>query len=234
MTDTAHPDDLRAENLGPSAPIAVKTVLPLDRLEDLVACPTCDALFRLPEVPAGARARCTRCRTVLTAPRERAMTQIVMLAATSAILMIAAMFFPFLELTASGITRRSSVFDTALVFTEGPFVILAFAVAALIIVLPLTRFLALIYVLGPMAFGYRPARHATLLFRLAEELKPWAMAEIFMVGVAVALIKVADLAQLWLGPAFWAFAILVLVTAIQDTFMCRLTIWKTLEQRRPS
>ena len=43
--------------------------LPPDDLGDLVACPTCDALHRLGAVPVGARAKCTRCGTVLMAPR---------------------------------------------------------------------------------------------------------------------------------------------------------------------
>jgi len=200
-------------------------------LQDMVACPTCDALYRLPQVPTGSRALCQRCHTVLTAPREGAMTRIVMLAGTSAILMIAAVFFPFLEITAAGMTQRSSVLDVILVFANGPFVGLAIAVAALIVVLPLIRFLSLIYVLAPMGFGWRPAPHAIAVFRLAERIRPWSMAEIFIVGVAVALIKVAGLASLSLGPAFWAFVALVLITAVKDNFMCRLTIWKTLEHR---
>ena len=59
------------------------------------------------------------------------------------------------------------------------------------------------------------------------------MAEIFIVGVAVALVKVAGLAMLTIGPAFWAFTALVLITALNDNFMCRLTVWRTLEARRP-
>lgn len=221
-TATYDPDLNNADPADPQAPL---------RDEDLIACPTCDALHRLTALPDGARARCVRCHAVLSAPRRGAMTQIVMLAATSVILMMAAIFFPFLELTAAGITQRSSIMDVVLVFADGPFVGLAFAVGALIIVLPLTRFLALIYVLAPMALGYRPARDAIPAFRMAEALKPWSMAEIFIVGVAVALIKVGGLATLSLGPAFWAFVALVLVTALKETFMCRMTIWKTLEQR---
>lgn len=155
-----------------------------------------------------------------------------MLASTSFILMLAAIFFPFLELTAAGRTQRSSIMDVVLVFADGPFVGLAIAVGALIVVLPLLRLLALIYVLAPMSFGWRPARDAIPVFRFSERIKPWSMAEIFIVGVAVALIKVAGLAHLSLGPAFWAFAALVLVVALKDNFMCRLTIWKTLEHRR--
>ncbi len=205
-----------------------------DGMEDWIACPTCDALYNLPKLEQGARAQCTRCHTVLAAPRAGAMTRIVMLAATSFILMLAAVFFPFLELTAAGLRQRSSILDVALVFADGPFIGLAIAVGALIIAIPLARLAALIYVLAPMALGNRPARDAIPVFRFSERIKPWSMAEIFIVGVAVALIKVAGLATLSFGPAFWAFCLLVLVTALTDTFMCRLTIWKTLEQRTRS
>ncbi|MDH3262467.1 MAG: paraquat-inducible protein A [Paracoccaceae bacterium] len=203
-------------------------------LSALVACPSCDALHRMAEVPTGGRARCHRCGMVLMAPREGALTRIVMLSTTALVLMVAAVFFPFLELQAGGLRQRSSVFDAVMAFSEGLMLPLSVAVAALIVILPLARFAAILYALAPMAFGKAPARHAARAFRLAEELKPWAMAEIFIVGVAVALVKVAGLAQVSLGPAFWAFATLVMVTALKDNFMCRLTIWKTLEERAKS
>ncbi len=202
--------------------------------EGLVACPRCDALHRITDVPVGSRARCHRCGTVLMAPREGALTQIVMLAATAFVLMFAAVFFPFLELEAGGRIQRSSVFDAVMAFSEGLMLPLSVAVAGLIVVLPLLRFSAILYALAPMAIGWAPARYATQAFRIAEAMKPWAMAEIFIVGVAVALVKVAGLAQVSLGPAFWAFVALVLVTVLKDNFMCRLTIWKTLEERTRS
>ena len=187
----------------------------------LIACPTCDALQVDAPVPVGAQARCSRCGTVLMAPREQAMTRIVMLAATALVLMVAAVFFPFLELSAGGMVRRSSLLDAVLAFSSG-------------IVLPSLRLASIVYALAPMALGWHPARHAVRAFRLAQALRPWAMAEIFIVGVSVALVKVAGLAKLSFGPAFWTFSALVLVTVLSDTYMCRLSVWKTLEERRRS
>jgi paraquat-inducible protein A len=229
MTQTA---PYETGSAAPAAPATRAPAAASDDLSDLIACPSCDALYRMPEVRNGERARCHRCHAVLAAPKEGAMTRIVMLAATSFILMVAAVLFPFLELSAAGRTQRSSILDVAMVFTDGPFVGLAIAVGVFIVLLPLLRLAALIYVMAPMALGWFPPPDAERALRFAERIKPWAMAEIFIVGVAVALIKVAGLAQLSLGPAFWAFALLVLVTALKDNFMCRLTIWKTLEQRR--
>ncbi|WP_146347779.1 paraquat-inducible protein A [Phaeobacter marinintestinus] len=205
---------------------------PLD-LDSLIACPVCDLLHTDAVIPVGSQARCHRCHTVLMTPRSQAMTHIVMLATTSLILMVAAVFFPFLDVTAAGLERHSSVMDTILAFSTGLLMPLSFAVAALIVVLPTLRLVAILYTVTPMAIAYKPWPHAKAAFRLAESLQPWSMAEIFIVGVAVALVKIGGLATLKLGPAFWAFAALVIVTALKDTFMCKLTVWKTLEHRSP-
>ncbi|PPB80225.1 paraquat-inducible protein A [Albidovulum inexpectatum] len=206
----------------------------LGPLDELIACPTCDGLHRLVHVAPDMTARCRRCHTVLLAPRRGAMTQIVMLAATAAILMIAAIFFPFLELQAGGLNQRTSIMGAVLAFSHAGMLPLSLAVAAFVVGLPLARFVALIYVLAPMALGWRPARHAARVFRWSEWVRPWAMAEIFIIGVAVALVKVAGLAKVTPGPAFWAFAALVLVTVLKDNFMCRFTIWRTLDERTKS
>ena len=201
-------------------------------LAELVACPACDALHRMSEVAIGQKARCVRCHTVLMTPRANAMTKIVMLSITATVLMMAAISFPFLMLEAQGLSQRASVLDAILAFSRGFTLPLSLGVAATIVVLPLVRLVALLYALAPMAIGTAPAPGALAAFRLAEAMKPWAMAEIFIVGTVVALIKVAGLAHLTLGPAFWAFTALVVVTVLNDNFMCRLTIWRTLETRR--
>lgn len=201
------------------------------KLDELIACPVCDALLRDREVSILSTARCPRCHSVIAAPRERALTNIVMLAITAVVLMWAAVFFPFLEISAKGLNHKSSLFDAVLAFSDGLMLPLSFAVAALIIVLPLIRLSAIIYALAPMALGWHPWRHAITAFRVSELLRPWAMAEIFVVGVAIALVKVAGLATLSIGPAFWALALLVVVMALKDMFMCRITIWKTLSTR---
>jgi paraquat-inducible protein A len=205
---------------------------PPSDIEDLIACPQCDALHRADLPHPGERALCRRCGTVLIAPRAGAYLHILMLAITVMILMIGAIFFPFLQLHAAGLTSDASVFDAVRAYASGETAPLAIAVGALIVLIPILRVLLITYVLTPLVLGRRPMCHAAAAFRLSEDLRPWSMAEIFVIGVAVALVKVADLAQVVLGPAFWMFAALVIVTVLQDTFMCRWSLWRTLEERR--
>jgi paraquat-inducible protein A len=201
---------------------------------DLLACPTCDLLHAAAAVPLGGHLRCRRCGTVLMTNRAGALDRTLAAAFASVVLMMSAVFFPFLELSAIGLHRRASVLDAALAFSSGLVLPLSVAVALLIIVIPLIRALALAYTLLPLRFGRAPAPGAERAFRLAAHLKPWSMAEVFIIGVVVALVKVGGMASIDLGPAFWAMAALVLLVVYEGTSLCEWTIWQTLERARGS
>lgn len=203
---------------------------PLPPLDDLLACPQCDTLHRAQDLPANARAHCQRCGVLLMTSQPDAIGRILALASTAFILMIAAISFPFLSLDAGGLNNATSVIDAVLAFRDGYAFPLAVAVAFFIIVIPMMRLAALIYALGPLVRAARPRPLARQAFLLAERLRPWSMAEIFIVGVTVALIKVAGLAAVTIGPAFWAFAGVVVITVLKDQTICRYSIWETLDK----
>ena len=100
--------------------------------------------------------------------------------------------------------------------------------------MPLARVLLAMYVLIPIVMDRPPVRGATQAFRLSESLRPWSMAEIFAIGCAVALIKISDLADVAFGPAFWMFAVLVVLVVVQDNFLCRWSVWNSLDSTAKS
>ncbi|MXQ06885.1 paraquat-inducible protein A [Alphaproteobacteria bacterium GH1-50] len=199
-------------------------------LDSLIACPSCDALYTAKRPAKGERAACARCHTVLIAPRRNAGLRIIAYALASLVLVMGALAFPFLGLSVAGLGNKATLIDAALAFSEGPFVILSLAVVALIVFLPALRLLLTIYVLTPLVLD-RPAwPGAKRAFRWAERIKPWSMAEIFVIGCAVALVKLVDLARVELGPAFWMFSVLVVLLVVQDTLMCRWSVWRALNR----
>lgn len=203
-------------------------------LDHLIVCPRCDAVYALKRPDAGERAVCERCETVLIAPRRNAGLQTIALSLAITILIIAATLFPFLSISAAGTRNSVSILDAALAFSSGPLLALSLTTAALIIFIPLARALLAIYVLVPLVLDRDPARGSIKAFRLSEALRPWSMAEIFVIGCAVALVKIADLADVSFGPAFWMFAVLVVLVVVQDNFQCRWSIWNALEKNRKS
>ncbi|CAN5666817.1 hypothetical protein BH23PSE1_BH23PSE1_15450 [soil metagenome] len=202
------------------------------RPEGLVACPTCNLPHLSLPAPRGGRLRCRRCGATLLTNRAGAIDRTLAAAIASAVLIVAAVFFPFLELNAIGIERRASVLEAARAFSSGLMVPLAVLTWIVIIVTPITRALAVAYALVPLWLAHPPLPGARAAFRLAARLKPWAMAEIFIICVVVALVKVAGLAQFGLGPAFWALAFLVFVIVLEGMNASDSAIWRSLERAR--
>lgn len=159
--------------------------------------------------------------------------QIISLAAASLVMIVGAVFLPFLRIEASGLSNAASVLGVALAFGGGLLAALVVITAALIVVVPALRLVLILYVLVPVVFDRPPAPGARAAFRWAEMLEPWAMAEIFALGVAVSLIKVSDLALVDFGPAFWMFALLVVLLLWQQRMLCSWSVWNALAPRRP-
>lgn len=203
-------------------------------LTDLIVCPQCDAVYHLKEPAAGEQAVCQRCHTVLIAPRRKAGLTIIAVALATLILIVGATFFPFLTIDAAGNKNSVSVFDSALAFSNGPLILLSLATAALIMLVPLARAVLTLYVLVPIVLDLPPAKFAMPAFRFSQALRPWSMAEIFALGCAVALVKVADLATVGFGPAFWMFGVLVILVVAQDSYMCKWSVWNSLEHPKKS
>lgn len=204
---------------------------PLQSTSNLIGCPNCDKLYRVPTLADGERATCTRCHTVLIAPRATALTHILALSLANLILVIAATFYPFLSIDASGIGNAVSLLDVATSFGSGILVIASVTSVAMIVLAPLMRMLLVCYVVAPLSIDRAPLPKAKAAFRLAEDLKPWAMTEIFIIGCAVALVKVAGLARLEFGVAFWMFIALSVFVLFVDRTLCFWSIWTALDRQ---
>lgn len=201
-------------------------------LDRLIACRSCDLLLDRVIPPPGKSTRCPRCHHRLISNKRNVIDNTLAAAVSTAILMVAAIFFPFIALEEAGLRRDASVLDAVGAFSDGWSAPLTVAVAAFIVVIPVTRAAALIHALLPLRLGLKPAPGAARSFRMAMALRPWSMAEIFIVGVAVALVKVTDLATVSLGPSFWAFSALILTVAFENRTLCEWTIWRLLDPRK--
>ena len=194
----------------------------------LIACSNCDLLHNAVDVAEGEYIRCSRCGTVLASSRPLAIDRTLAAASANGILIVAALFFPFIQLEGGGARQNATLIDAVMSFDAGLTAPLVVVVAAFIVVIPLLRASALVYTLWPLRFGFPPFRHAARVFRFANTLKPWSMAEIFIIGVAIALVKIVGIAQVSLGPAFWMLTAVVFVLLLENHNFCRWTIWQSL------
>lgn len=194
----------------------------------LVACPNCDLLHTARKISVGEWVRCSRCGSKLASSRPNAIDRVLAAAVANAILIAGALFFPFIKLEGAGTRQSATLIDAVSAFGGGLTAPLVLVVAAFIVIIPFMRASALIYTLWPLRFGRTPYRGAMKAFRFANTLKPWSMAEIFIIGVVVALVKIAGMAQVSLGPAFWMLTAVVVTLLLENHNFCRWTIWQIL------
>jgi len=129
-----------------------------------------------------------------------------------------------------GCRNATTLREAAFAFSDGPMIVLALSVFAVLVGLPALRLGLTIYTLTPMVIGRASWPGARRAFRLSETLKPWSMIEIFVIGAAVALVKLTDVARVELGPAFWMFVVLVILVIAKDTVTCRWSVWQAIEK----
>ncbi|MEM6477610.1 MAG: paraquat-inducible protein A [Pseudomonadota bacterium] len=198
--------------------------------DNLIACDKCDALYRVTKIEKGERAVCQRCHTVLIAPVQDAGLKLIAMALACLILVISTLFLPFLEIQRLGFSNETTLLDAARAFSGGFLGVLVVAVVLFMLGLPALRLAITIYTIAPLVFDRPALPHAKGLFALSERLRPWSMAEIFLIGCAVSLVKLGELARVEFGPAFWMFCVLVVLIVIQDTLMCRWSVWRALDR----
>jgi len=198
-------------------------------VSNLIACHECDLLTELPQLPAGGSAYCPRCGCLLQRDKPNSIEKTLALTFAGLILFIVAVSFPFLAMKAGGFEQQSNLLTGVWLLLEQKMVLLAMVVMLTCVLFPLVGMLGILYVLLPLFFQRR-LPHACVVFRMVRHLQPWAMMEVFMLGILVSLVKLGKLAEVIPGISLWAFAVLIFVLAAQMAVLDPHQVWEKLEE----
>jgi paraquat-inducible protein A len=192
---------------------------------ETVACPDCDLLQHLPELPPGAKARCARCGSTLATQPTDPFNRPLALALAAAVVFIVANTTPLIGLSAVGRHASTTIAGGAYtMWLEGDRITAAI-VAFCAMIAPGSYILFMLTVLLAIRRPSAPQWIGELL-RWSEAMEPWSMIEVVIFGILVALIKIAELATVDPGVGMYAVsALVVLVPAIMVTFDAR-EAWK--------
>ncbi len=161
----------------------------------LIACLHCDLLQRIPELAPGASARCPRCNKELWRHREDSLNRTFALTLAAVVLYIVANSVPMLGLTIVGRDASTTVIGGAQHLWDNGQKIVGVLVLFTAVIAPALQIgLMLAIVLG--ARLERPPRWVGTMLRYHPTTRIWSMIEVMMVGVLVALVKIADYAAL--------------------------------------
>jgi paraquat-inducible protein A len=198
----------------------------------LIACLHCDLLQRLPDLPPGASARCPRCNKELWRRREDSLNRTLALALAAAVLYVVANTVPMLGLTVVGRAASTTVLGGARHLWDDGREIVAVLVLFTAVIAPALQ----IGFMLAIALGARREPAPLWVGRLLRHhpvTRTWSMIEVMLLGVLVALIKIAELATVIPGTALYALGGLVfLFAAMQASFDPR-EVWERTAWAEP-
>jgi len=194
----------------------------------LIACHDCDFLYRKHPLRYGERATCKRCGALLYQKKRDSLDRTLTLSLTALILFVLANVYPFMTFKIGGRVQVSHLITGVEELYEQGFMELAVVVLLASILLPLIKILGTLYILLPLKLNRRSWK-APQIFRFIEALGPWAMMEVYLLGVIVAYVKLIDMATIVLGIALYSFMALILLVAAAGATLDSEEVWERLE-----
>ncbi len=183
---------------------------------------------RIPELEPGASARCPRCNKELWRRRDDSLNRTLALTLAAAVLYIVANSVPMLGLTIVGRDASTTVIGGAEhLWDNGQRLVGVLVLFTAVIAPALQIGLMLAIVLGAMR--ERAPRWVGALLRHHPTTRIWSMIEVMMVGVLVALVKIADYATVIPGVALFVLWVLVFLLAAMAASFDPREVWEEIE-----
>jgi paraquat-inducible protein A len=130
-----------------------------------------------------------------------------------------------------GAYSESTIWDGCVrLFQDGqwPVAVIVFLAS---IMIPLLKLLGLFYLTVTTRRGStRRRRERTWIFKFIEVIGPWAMLDVFLLAILVALVRLQQLASVYPGPALLPFAAVVVLTILASANFDPQLIWDEPEE----
>ena len=198
----------------------------------LIACHECDLLVELSDIPDGCRANCPRCGNRLSVGRHNGLERTFVFAVTALAFLVLANLFPFLAFKAKGHEQVMTLLEASLQLYDYGNPLLASFVLVFIIVAPAFLLFCMIWTLGPLVLKGAYAHGSVFLGRMIFHTKPWSMADVFLVGILVSMIKIAAIATVVLGSSFLAYVGFTVFFTLAVSNMDVHQFWEAIEKVR--
>ncbi len=198
---------------------------------ELITCNECALNISVPEITDNTKALCPRCNFVVSTKHHNAIDHILAFAITALIFLIASLFFNFLSFTANGIESTYNIVSGFFFLLNNHYEILALIEFITIFLIPIVILISAIYLSLSFKIKTSPAygeKIITLMFKLI----PWNMAEIFLIGALVSLIKLISMANITLGISFYAYVLFSLAMTAALFYIDKTHFYQLLREHK--
>jgi paraquat-inducible protein A len=174
-----------------------------------LTCRLCGNVHRSVRLEPGERALCARCGTVLARASRLGPDAALVFSVTGLVLAVPASLLTFVRAGKLGAERLCTLFTGAGILWDGGMRSLALLVVLCGALVPFALLATLAAVHAPARFGW-PGADLRPLFRVAQGLGHWAIPEVQVLAVLVALMKLGSVVDVTVGPGFWCYCAMAL------------------------
>lgn len=194
---------------------------------ELIACHECDTLHRIPALAPGRSAHCSCCGALLLHNPKGGLDRPIALNIAALLLLVLANAFPFMTLQISGREQTTTIIGASQALYEAGMAPLAVVVIITTLIGPALVVISSLYVLLGVRFRL-PLPMLRSMLSWISHLQPWGMLDVFMLGVLVSFVKLAGMADMVMGPALYAFAALIVISAAAMSALEPHLLWQRL------
>jgi paraquat-inducible protein A len=199
--------------------------------QTLTACHECDLLQYETELSVGRIQTCRRCGGVLYKNAPNGLERALACLSGAAILFVVSSIFPIVSLELQGNYTTATLLGTVYALYSQDMALVAGLVLLTTLLMPALEILAKLYMLVPLHLGFTPPGFSST-FRLMRGVHQWGMIDVFIIGILVSLVKLADLAVIVPGIAIWSFASMIILLAAAAMFFDSHTLWEMAASTR--
>lgn len=192
----------------------------------VISCNTCGLVQRVPELQPGTVAECCRCGSIVGKHKAGGLRRTAAFSLAALILYVPANIYPVLRMNLYGAYSESTVWDGCVsLFQHGQWLVAVIVFLASILI-PLFKLLGLFYLVATTRLGSsRPRAERAWIHKTIDVIGPWAMLDVFLLAVLVALVKLEQLATILPGRGLLAFTAMVVLTILASASFDPKRIW---------
>ena len=197
-------------------------------VDRVIVCDQCDLVQLEVELEPGGKAYCSRCENDLYRSQPDGLRRCLIFALTAVVLFLISNSFPIVSIDSQGLTNSTTLLDAAERLIQDGIPSIAGLVFTTTFLMPALEIMSVIYLLLPLHFGRLPPGF-NLACRLMHLIKPWAMIEVFMLGLLVTISKLNAFATVIPDIGLISFILLMFsITASAANFDVH-TFWKQVD-----
>jgi paraquat-inducible protein A len=202
-------------------------------METIVACDTCGRLQRVAQLEPGTIAVCCRCGSTVIGHKFNSLGRTAAFSLGALILYIPANIYPILRMNYYGAYSENTIWDGCVdLFNDGQWLVAVIVFLASILI-PACKLAALFFLAITTKLKYTGRQqHRTWIYKIIEVIGPWAMLDVFLLSILVALVKLQQIATVLPGPGLVAFTAVVVLTILASASFDPKLIWDESDEAR--